>query len=208
VNIIKENYGFAGEKFVEVVRANINEAKELVNRFETEIKRIAKDTGHEKEQKQVTPMAILLAADALAEKYIFKDGAKLDVKYCISCLKDVQSVSEMERALNHVKDDISINRMNYVPDGQDGNYRGKVYGFIEGEYVFIIGAALEQMAKTYNFNATQFLNWCKNKGLLQTGEGRLTIKRSNPYNKERKRYYALRINDIEGEDDARDGGFT
>lgn len=208
VNTIKENYGFAGEKFVEVVRENIEEVKELVNRFETEIKRIAKDTGHEKEQKQVTPMAILLAADALAEKYIFKDGAKLDVKYCISCLKDVQSVSEMERALNHVKDDISINRMNYVPDGPDGNYRGKVYGFIEGEYVFIIGAALEQMAKTYNFNATQFLNWCKNKGLLQTGEGRLTIKRSNPYNKERKRYYALRINDIEGEDDARDGGFT
>jgi uncharacterized protein (DUF927 family) len=30
VNIIKENYGFAGEKFVEVVRANIDEAKELV----------------------------------------------------------------------------------------------------------------------------------------------------------------------------------
>lgn len=208
VNTIKENYGFAGEKFVETVRANIDEAKELVNHFETEIKRIAKDTGHEKEQKQVTPMAILLAADALAEKYIFKDGAKLDVKYCISCLKDVQSVSEMERALNHVKDDISINRMNYVPDGQDGTYRGKVYGFIEGEYTFIIGAALEQMAKTYNFNATQFLNWCKNRGLLQTGEGRLTIKRSNPHNKERKRYYALRINEIEGEDDARDGGFT
>lgn len=114
----------------------------------------------------------------------------------------------MERALNHVKDDISINRMNYVPDGQDSTYRGKVYGFIEGEYVFIIGAALEQMAKTYNFNATQFLSWCKAKGLLQTTEERFSIKRTNPYNKERKRYYALRINEIDGEDDAKDGGFT
>jgi hypothetical protein len=207
VNIIKENYGFAGEKFVEVVRANINEAKELVNRFETEIKRIAKDTGHEKEQKQVTPMAILLAADALAEKYIFKDGAKLDVKYCISCLKDVQSVSEMERALNHVKDDISINRMNYVPDGQDGNYRGKVYGFIEGDYVYMVGAALEQMAKTYNFNANQFLKWCQTKGKLMSGSDRLSIRRTNPCTKERKLYYALKIIENDEKEDPKDGGF-
>lgn len=207
VNIIKENYGFAGEKFVEIVRENIDEVKELVNHFETEIKRIAKDTGHEKEQKQVTPMAILLVADSLAEKYIFKDGAKLDVKYCISCLKDVQSVSEMERALNHVKDDISINRMNYVPDGQDGNYRGKVYGFIEGDYVYMVGAALEQMAKTYNFNANQFLKWCQTKGKLMSGSDRLSIRRTNPCTKERKLYYALKIIENDEKEDPKDGGF-
>jgi hypothetical protein len=71
----------------------------------------------------------------------------------------------------------------------------------------MVGAALEQMAKTYNFNANQFLKWCQTKGKLMSGSDRLSIRRTNPCTKERKLYYALKIIENDEKEDPKDGGF-
>jgi uncharacterized protein (DUF927 family) len=172
VTIILNNYGYAGKIFVDAVRNDYDSINQLVEGYETEIKKRTEESGHEKEQKQISPLALLLAADELAEKHIFKDGIRLDIQYCIDCLKDVENVSEMERALKHIEDEVVMNRMNYFPDSNDNTYRGKIYGYVEENRTYFIKSAFEEIAKKYNFSSKQFLSWADGKGILLHEKGR------------------------------------
>lgn len=172
VTIILNNYGHAGKIFVDAVRNDYDSINQLVEGYEAEIKKQTEKSGHEKEQKQIAPLALLLAADELAERYIFKDGIRLDIKYCIDCLKDIENVSEMERALKHIEDEVVMNRMNYFPDGANDTYRGKICGYVEEKQTAFIKTAFEEIAKKYNFNSKQFLNWADSKGILLHQDGR------------------------------------
>lgn len=208
VNIIKKNYGFAGKKFVEIVTEHYDEIDSMVKGYEDEIKKKAEDSKHEKEQKQVTPMAILLTAGELAEKYIFQDGIRLDLDYCVNSLKNVESVSEMERALLHIRDEVGENKSCYVPE--DGKYKGKVYGFIDDGYTYIRGTVLEEISKKWNFNKMQFLRWAKSRNYLAIADNnRLTVKKTVPATGERTLFYALNLS-VDGEDDRleKDGNYT
>lgn len=201
VNIVTNNYGFAGREFVKCVQENYDSINAMVEHYENEIKRIANESGHQKEQKQITPLALLLTADELSEQYIFKDGRRLDIHYCVSCLKDVENVSEMDRALRHIEDEVTINRMCYVPDGPDGKYRGSICGFVEDGYVYFIKTAFDKIAEKYDFSAKQFLNWAKNRNLLLTNKDRLDYRKTSPNGLGRKTYYALML-ECDGGDDA------
>lgn len=172
VTTVLNNYGHAGKLFVDAVRDDYDSINQIVEGYETEIKKRTEESGHEKEQKQIAPLALLLAADELAERYIFKDGIRLDIQYCIDCLKDVENVSEMERALKHIEDEVVMNRMNYFPDSNDNTYRGKIYGYVEESRTSFIKSAFEEIAKKYNFNSKQFLNWADGKGILLHEKGR------------------------------------
>lgn len=171
VNCILKNYGHAGKIFVEYVKTIKDDIPMMVKQYEDTIKEIAVDLGCQKEQKQITPLAILLTADELAERYLFKDGIRLDAKFCTQSLKDVESVSEMERAWKNIQDEIVVNRMNYVPDSQDQTYRGKICGYYNGSSIAILPSVFREIAQKYNFNPKQFLSWAnKHEILYQTND--------------------------------------
>jgi len=67
VDIVKNNYGFAGKEFIGVIEDIGPEAiKEMQHDFLKQILDRAKELGVEKEEKQTLPMSILLTADKLA----------------------------------------------------------------------------------------------------------------------------------------------
>jgi putative DNA primase/helicase len=167
VEILKENYGFCGKEFVDLLKKiGIDEVKKMQRQFADDIALCAKKIGVEKEEKQIIPMSILLTADKLATDHLFKDGQYLDLNYCVSLLKSKGDVSEDERAYEYIMSDVAININKFKPD-VNGYYKGDCWGLIEDGYIIIMVNVFNQMAKRGNFSSMGFLSWAKEKGLLQ-----------------------------------------
>lgn len=201
-NVINVNYGHAGPAFVEVVKeVGIEKIKEMVNEYSERIKEQGILSGEEKEQKQIVPLAVLMTADKLTEQYIFQDGRHMDLDYCMKSVKSKKQVSEMERAYKHFIDAYYINRSKFDTDNL-----GEVWGRkMQGNYVAVIPTALDRIAEQYNFNAVQFVKWCKDHDLLDADKDRLNKKVSFGDYSERVRCYIIRIDDSAREED--EGGF-
>lgn len=194
VNICKSSYGHAGMVFIRIVQERFDELREIVDKYEALLVEHAAKSGHVKEQKQILPMAVILAADELSGA-IFNDGIRLDIDYCVESLKNVDEVSEMERALQHIEDEVAINRMHYVPDGinDDGDryYRSTIFGYQTEESVAFVKAAFEDIARKYNFSAKQFLSWADKKGILDHNPGRNDKRMAIPTLDKRQYCYVL-----------------
>ncbi|MDF2611340.1 MAG: Superfamily helicase protein [Lachnospiraceae bacterium] len=169
VELIKNNYGFAGRIFIDVInQIGIKQIKAIQQEFFQQILEKTKQLGDEKEEKQILPMSILLTADKIATDYIFEDGLYLDIDKCFSLLKSKGEVSENERAYDFIMSDINIHTNNFVPDLY-GNYKGEVWGTIEDGYAIIHNNIFKGMCDRGNFSGKSFLSWADKNGLLKYG---------------------------------------
>lgn len=166
VQILRENYGFAGKKFVEIIQEmGLDKIKEIQKKAYTKIIERAKELGVEKEEKQMLPLSVLLTADFIATKYIFEDGQYLDFNECVDWLKNKGEVSENERAYNYIMSAVSINLNKFKPDDR-GEYRGEIWGSIKDGYVYIMSNIFSKFCKEGNFSRKSFLSWADKKGLI------------------------------------------
>lgn len=170
VTTVTQNYGFAGQIFIAAVTQKYDSIKGIIADYEKKIRDFASAKGLQKEEKQIIPLAVLLAADQLAEECLFHDGIHLDLDYCIGYAKDVESVSEMRRALEAVHSDIVINRQHYIPEA-DGEYKVDVYGQVTAEYIAITNSRFRKLAIENNFSSKQFTNWADKQQYLITEYG-------------------------------------
>ena len=197
VTVLSENYGFAGRKFIEAVQlAGKETIQSMVKGYEKRIRQAALKSGEKKEEKQVTPLAVLMLADEIAEAVIFNDGIRLDMDYCLENIKSREQVSEMQRAYDHFIDAYNIYRSKF-----DAGEFGDNWGVWRGEYIYIIPSALETIGKQYNFSVKQFIAWCKERGLLESDKDGRNMKRISfgDYGK-RVRCYAIRATARDEED--------
>lgn len=194
--VVSENYGFFGRIFTLMVIKQYDSIKGIIEGFEQKIKDFAEKHGQQKDGKQIIPLAILLTADQLTEEY-FNDGIHLDMKYCIGQLKDIDSISEMKRAWEALNDEVITNRMNYVPDGADGNYRSKIYGKLTTDEIIITKSRFSDFAKENNFSVKQFLNWTDKQGILDHDTGRKTRRLVLITNDKKQFCYVFKRKDIE-----------
>lgn len=193
---VSNNYGFAGREFVEIVkRVGKDEIKRMVKDKEDFIRESAqKFYGATKEQKQITPMAILLVADELAGKHLFKDKHRLDPAYCIEHLKDIDQVDENERGYKRFCDYVRINagRFNL---GTSFEAVGQTWGAQLGPpYVGYVAVYPEQfriICNELHVSEELFPKWLNEKNLLLTGEGRLTKRLTVAAT--RTRFYVVKI---------------
>ncbi len=207
VTVLSENYGFAGKDFVETVQllGKDNVAK-LIKQYEEKIRQAAAESGEIKEDKQVTPLAVLLLADEIAERAIFEDGIRLDLDYCIANIKSKEQVSEMQRAYDHFIDACTINRSKFGPGSYDD-----IWGAWRGDYIYIIPSILEKIAWTYNFSVKQFIAWCKEMRLLDCDKDNRNMKRVSLGDVNRRvRCYAIRasLDGINQEPDQEDDNWV
>ena len=178
VDVFTKHYGWAGPMFVKAVRDNMDDLPGIIEGFQNDIIEEAKRTGEKKTQKQIMPLAVLLAADFLSEKYIFHDGRILDFRYCVSMLKNVDEISEMERAYEHFKDEIISHPAMFDaaayndPDENPREFWGKWQ--TDNEYIAIIPSRLDDIAHKCNFSTKQFISWLDGRHLLQHDGGHAT----------------------------------
>lgn len=167
VEIIKQNYGFAGRMFIDAIeQIGIDRIKDIQRDFLKQINDRAAELGVEKEEKQSLPMSILLTADKIATEYIFEDWTYLDLNTCVDLLKNKGEVSENDRAYEFLLSEIGINMNKFKPDMM-GDYRGEIWGAIDHDYAIIRSNAFNRMCEKGNFSSKSFLAWAGKQNLIQ-----------------------------------------
>lgn len=161
-NTVAENYGWAGQDFVEHLQQDgaIDKAKALYEKFFIEC------TGTEATDKQAMAAATLLVADALATEWIFKDGNELSVSDISEFLKTKARVSLMQRGYDALCDWVAINA-NKLKGIQDGD-RGECYGIVKDNVACIVRSAFNQFCSDNGINPTGFLSHLRTKKLLKS----------------------------------------
>lgn len=163
------NYGFAGREFVEMLmdESNLEYARKLQERMQESLK--TSDTM----DKQTASAALILAADALAEEWIFKDGVRLTSADISKYLVSKETVNQNGRALQYLYDFVNINQAKFTPDS--GDYSGEVWGDMDDNFIYIIKSKFDQILQGEGYNASAFIGWARNNRLvLPSQDGKVT----------------------------------
>lgn len=188
-DIVKRNYGLAGERFIKVIKAvEIDEIRNIQREFQKEL------YDDESMQKQSIALSILLTADKLATEHIFRDKAYLTLKEAKKVLVNRNDLSDNERCYRYLQDKIAMNHQRF-----DVDTKVEKWGILEGGNAIIYNQAFKELCHVGGFSDKAFLSWADKKGLLQTQGGRMTkVKKveGNPI-----RCVFLRLNDELDEDE-------
>ena len=159
-NTLKDNYGFAGPKFIQMLRKDgvIDAIKALQKKFYTEL---MQEDIHD---KQVLSASILLAADALATKAIFKDKRALTVEDIKGYLVSRTETDVNLRCYQWLIGFCAANPRKF--DSEDQSI-GDVWGRYKDGYVFINKAIFDDLLKNKGYSAGAFLDWARRKDLLK-----------------------------------------
>ena len=162
--IVESNFGFAGEEFIQVIKKiGAAEIQKIVNKYYAEIMAEAEKQDCKKEDKQVNPMALILAADELTEQYLFNDGVRLDVAECCKYLKNQEDASEGIRAYEYLIGTVIANKYHFEDEGTQLYTR---WGFFQENYVVIFSTEFERIMSE-KFQGKAFLSWAKKNDLLK-----------------------------------------
>lgn len=165
--ILKSNYGWLGGEFVEIIEQLGDEVTDIYGGFIKKIKEITKDSP--KEDKQINPMALILSADYISEKYIYQDEITLDIEKCCSYLKNKGEVSEHKRAYEYIKGFIASNGKTFISATGDEVMSPSTNGkWIDDNTIAIIGSTFDKIMKQGNFQSKAFLSWAAKQGLIET----------------------------------------
>ena len=184
------NYGFAGHEFVEHLMEE--GAQERVLELQEAMQDAIK-TGDTMD-KQTASAALILAADRLAEEWIFQDGILLQPDDIRPYLVSKDTVNQNGRALQFLYDFININQARFSPDADA--HQGEVWGDLDEEYAYIIRSKFDQILQDEGYNASAFLGWAKNTGNIVCGkDGRPTVVKK--LNGHACRYVCLKLQENE-----------
>ena len=163
-NTLKENYGFAGPRFIKMLRKEgvIDAVKALQRKFYTEL--IQEDIH----DKQVLSASILLSADALATKAIFKDKRALTVDDIKSYLVSRTETDVNLRCYNWLVSFCAANPRKFdTSDSATGECWGQYKDDHGISYVCINKSIFEELLKNKGFSAGAFIDWARRKDLLR-----------------------------------------
>lgn len=159
--VLKENYGWAGRKFVEKLGnpEAVELAKSLYDEYFTQCTR--SDTT----DKQAMAAACILTADTLATEWIFDDDKQLTVEEIGEFLKSSTSVSLADRGYDIICDWVAVNA-NKMQGPKDV---GDCYGLLEDGRAYIIRSVFNQVCAENAINAKALLSHLRTRGLIETG---------------------------------------
>lgn len=163
VDILKNNFGFAGKDFVEAVeKIGIDNIKST----QQEIMKLIH--SEDKTEKQLLSLSIVLTADKIATEMLFKDKQYIDISDAKSTLVDVSDVSPNERCYEYLVDMISMNEQRFDVDTICEKWGDPIEFDSESEcrLVYFYPTALDNICKNGGFSKKAFLSWGMKKKLV------------------------------------------
>lgn len=155
---LKQNYGFAGKDFVEVIKAmGADAVREIQKDFQQQL------FDDEKMQKQSISLSIILTADKIATDMIFKDGQYISIDEAKKVLIDRNELSDNERCYRYILDKISMNGTRF-----DADTACEKWGIIENGYAYFYTQAFDELCKSGGFSKRSFQSWGVKKKVVQT----------------------------------------
>lgn len=169
--IFVQNYGHAGKRFVEQLAANESAMETLVEMqqgFYEDLKGKATD-------KQVLAASLLLAADAMADLLILKDGNSLPAADILPYLTTQREADTNRRAYDWLCDWIASNPARFAVDNSS-DCDGECWGFADRtrSQVYIIKGVFDRVMTDAGFNPASFLSWADKSGLIDCKKGHKT----------------------------------
>lgn len=166
VKALGANYGFAGRKFVDLLRepGKLEHAVQLQAQFHEQLQK------GESTEKQAIAASLILAADKLIDEWVFHDGRTLTVRDLEQYLSTKADVSQNERALEWLYDFVAQNSSRFSPN-QFGDYPGEIWGCVDDDCIYFIKSAFDKVMRDNGYNPASFLSWAKRNGVIQCGEG-------------------------------------
>ena len=176
--IIKNNYGFGGREFVEMLYGS-DTVVEIVRDY---FSKIYKDLCcNDTTEKQAMAAALLVTADGFATDWIFKDGNYLTVDEISKHLATKAEVSLGERGYKYMCDWVSINANRFLRvknacgEIENGKDMGDIYGILDTDKAYVISSAFRRAAEEGGYNSAALLSYLKEHGLIET-RGKATTK--------------------------------
>ena len=163
-DLIKKNYGFAGKKFIQILKEmNLDDIKQIQKNFQEQL------YDADKTQKQSTSLSIIMTADKIATEYIFCDDCYLTIEEAKEALTDKNVLSDNERCYRFLCDKVAMNAQRF-----DGETKIEKWGMIEHGYAVFYSQAFDELCKSGGYSKKAFLSWADRNGLLQTQGGNYT----------------------------------
>lgn len=161
---LKQNYGFAGKDFVEVIKAmGADAVREIQKDFQRQL------FDDEKMQKQSISLSIILTADKIATDTLFKDGQYISIDEAKKVLIDRNELSDNERCYRYIMDKVAMNCTRF-----DDDTACEKWGTFKDGYAVFYPQALEELCKTGGFSKKSFLSWAAKKKIIVQSGGKNT----------------------------------
>ncbi len=172
-DVINDNYGFAGRKFIEIFREHREEVttfvKNLQQEFYSELLKL------DSTEKQAASASALLAADAIATEWIFGDDNALTVADVAKIMTSKTEVDVNARAYEYILELCASNQGRFKKN-ELGGYTGEIWGKYEGDCVYIIKSIFNREMTSAGFNGASFLVWAKRNDYIVAEAGKRTKK--------------------------------
>lgn len=153
---LKQNYGFAGKDFVEVIKAmGADAVREIQKGFQQQL------FDDEKMQKQSISLSIILTADKIATDALFKDGQYISIDEAKKVLIDRNELSDNERCYRYIIDKVAMNEMRF-----DDETNCEKWGIMKGDFAVFFNHAFDELCKAGGFSKKSFLSWAAKKKLI------------------------------------------
>ena len=167
--IINENYGFAGQEFVQFLQEENN--LEILNAIQKDyFRQLLKSDSTD---KQAASASAILAADYVVTQLLFNDENNLTVEDMEKIMTKKESVDVNSRAYEFIFELVTRN-LNHFKTNDFGEYQGEIWGKIDQTEIYIIKSVFDREMKNNGFNSTAFLAWAKRKGYLSTAKDKRT----------------------------------
>lgn len=155
--VLKQNYGFAGRKFIEALTDDlIQKATDMYDEQFTAL------CNGETTEKQAMAAAAILVADKLSDEIVFHTGNILTADDIAEFLKTSAEVSVGQRGYNFLCDWVTMNISKFA-DGANERY-----GKIDGDYAYIIRTVYNTAMQNAGYDGKAVLSWMNSEGLIST----------------------------------------
>lgn len=183
--IVKQNYGFAGRKFIEALTDDVIEQAAV--RYRELFKTLSNGDSTE---KQAMAAAMLLVADELADKYIFHSGQTLTVEQISVFLKEKSEVSAGQRAYNFLCDWVAINASRFQTSDNLGEFWGKVDE--DNNKAYIISTVFRKALLDNGFDERAVISWLRSNYLIEPDKDGKSSKKTS-VDGHRARYIVMEL---------------
>ena len=160
-NIVKENYGFAGKRFIEYIqKLDVIKIKEEYKQIFSDILKNADTT-----EKQAMSMALILLADKYACECVFEGSQPLIIEDIKTYLVSATVVNMPQRAYEWVVNWIAENKIRFTADTDEN--RGAIWGRIDNDVAIVNKNVLIEAMNKQGFDFVACNRKWENEGKLK-----------------------------------------
>lgn len=164
-SIVKQNYGFAGRDFVDLLYMSDDMQNLVREYFGQRYKELAREDTTE---KQAMAAALILTADKFFCDWILQSGDYLKAEDIAKHLSSKKEASVGERGYAFFCDWVGINSRRFITNTYAPE-NSEIYGvFGDDGYIYIIRSIFSRVAEAEGFDAKSLLSYFKGKGLIVT----------------------------------------